>query len=85
MLTCGATAGFNPPTDIRYIWSFEQTIIGSNGWLKEDQVALLNMVAKGELKPIIHSVRPFSETAEAIQELIDRKVFGKSILTAVAW
>ncbi len=31
MLTCGATAGFDPPTDIRYIWTYEHNIVGSNG------------------------------------------------------
>src|ERR1700730_534513 len=31
LLTCGATAGYDPKTDIRYIWSFEFSIIGSNG------------------------------------------------------
>ncbi|MBV9523171.1 MAG: zinc-binding dehydrogenase, partial [Alphaproteobacteria bacterium] len=28
LLTCGATAGYDPKTDIRYIWSFEFNIIG---------------------------------------------------------
>ena len=30
ILTCGATAGFDPKTDIRYIWTFELKILGSN-------------------------------------------------------
>ncbi|MCI3952187.1 MAG: putative alcohol dehydrogenase, partial [Burkholderiales bacterium] len=30
--TCGATAGFNPQEDLRYIWSYELKILGSNGW-----------------------------------------------------
>ena len=58
MVTCGATAGYDPPTDIRYIWSFEQTIIGSDGWSREGLTRLLDMVAAGELEPAIHSVRP---------------------------
>ena len=32
MLTCGATAGYDPKTDIRFIWTFEHNILGSNGW-----------------------------------------------------
>ena len=81
MLTCGATAGFNPPTDIRYIWTYEQTIIGSNGWMPADQVALLELVAGGELLPEIHAVRPLEETAASIQELADRQVVGKIVIT----
>ncbi|TAM74493.1 zinc-binding dehydrogenase [bacterium] len=81
MLTCGATAGFSPPTDIRYIWSFEQNVIGSNGWTSEDQAALLEMVAARKIAPVIHSVRPLARIKESLQELVDRKVFGKAIVT----
>jgi alcohol dehydrogenase len=81
MLTCGATAGFEPPTDIRYIWTYEQTIIGSNGWLPTDQVALLDLVARGELDPVLHDVRPLERTAASIQELADRGVVGKIVIT----
>ena len=81
LLTCGATAGYDPKTDIRYIWSFEFNIIGSNSWTVEDHVELLQMIADGRLKPVIHSVRPLCELAISLQELIDRKVFGKAVLT----
>jgi len=47
LLTCGATAGYHPPEDIRYIWTFELKILGSNGWAREDIVALLEMVQRG--------------------------------------
>ena len=80
MITCGATAGYDPPTDIRYIWSFEQTIIGSDGWTRDGLVRLLDWAAQGTLAPVIHAERPIEETARAMQELIDREVFGKSIL-----
>jgi len=81
LLVCGATAGYAPAEDLRYIWSFELQIIGSDGWTYEDQTALMDMVVQGKLKPVIHSTRPLAETPEALQELIDRKVFGKSVLT----
>lgn len=81
VLVCGATAGYDPKTDLRYIWSFEQSIIGSNGWTIEDQAKLLELTASGDIKPVIHAVRPIEDMPIAMQELIDRKVFGKSVLT----
>ncbi|MGJ3231084.1 MAG: quinone oxidoreductase family protein [Oceanicaulis sp.] len=81
ILVCGASAGWGPPTDLRYIWSFEQTVIGSNGWSVEDQAALLDLVASGKLKPVLHAVRSVEELGTAMQELIDRKVVGKSVVT----
>ena len=80
LLTCGATAGYDPKTDIRYIWSFEFNIIGSNGWQTADIAELLAMVADGRLKPAIHAVRPLDDYALALRELMDRKVTGKSVL-----
>src|SRR6516225_2247128 len=32
LLTCGATAGYDPPENIRYIWTFELQILGSYGF-----------------------------------------------------
>jgi len=81
MLTCGATAGFDPKTDIRFIWTFEQSIIGSNGWEKEDIVALLDLVKCGELKPVVDMVYGLDETPAAIAALEGRRAFGKVIVT----
>ncbi|MBW8639826.1 zinc-binding dehydrogenase [Hoeflea sp. WL0058] len=81
ILTCGATAGYDPKTDIRYIWSFEQTIIGSNGWRQSDHERMLDMIAKGELDPVIDRVVPMSDVQSAMRDLHDRKVTGKVVLT----
>ena len=80
LLTCGATAGYDPKTDIRYIWSFEFNILGSNGWTVEDQRELLRRVADGRVKPVVHCERPLSEIKIPFQELMDREVFGKVVL-----
>src|SRR5258708_19030802 len=36
LLTCGATAGFAPQEDIRYIWTRQLNIVGCNGWAPAD-------------------------------------------------
>ena len=80
MLTCGATAGYATSTDIRYIWTYEINIMGSNGWTRDDQAEMMRMVVDGEIEPILHAVRPLSETAASIQQIMDREVFGKIVL-----
>ena len=80
MLTCGATAGYDPKTDIRYIWTYELDIKGSNGWRREDLTALLDLVAEGRLKPEIDSVLPLEEAPEGVRLLEDREVMGKVII-----
>jgi alcohol dehydrogenase len=81
LLTCGATAGYDPPEDIRYIWTFELNVMGSNGWSRADVEALLTMVADGRLVPALHPERfPIACAGEALQLLDDRKVWGKVVV-----
>ncbi|PKP85805.1 MAG: zinc-binding dehydrogenase [Alphaproteobacteria bacterium HGW-Alphaproteobacteria-2] len=80
MLTCGATAGFDPKTDIRFIWTFEQQIVGSNGWEREDIDALLELVRSGQLDPVIDSVHALENARDAFAALEERRVFGKVIV-----
>ena len=80
ILTCGATAGYDPKTDLRYIWSFEQTILGCNGWETGDHTTLLDMIAKGKLVPVIDRVVPMSQVAEAMRDQSERRIFGKVVL-----
>lgn len=80
MVTCGATAGFDPQTDLRYIWSYELTIQGSNSWAPEDLVRLLDHVEAGRLAPVIDTVLPLERTAEGVRMLRDREVIGKIII-----
>lgn len=80
ILTCGATAGFSVETDLRYVWSFEHEIIGSDGWAKDDLVALMNYIAQGRLKPLVDRILPLEQAAEAERLLEDREVVGKVLL-----
>jgi alcohol dehydrogenase len=81
LLTCGATAGYDPPEDIRFIWTFELKIVGSNGWAHEDVVALLELVRSGKLQAVVDQTYPLERAAEALQRIEDRKVFGKLVIT----
>ena len=81
ILTCGATGGYDPKTDLRYIWSFELTILGSNGWTREEHIAMLDLVATGEVVPVIDRVVPMSEIRTAMTDLAERRMFGKVVLT----
>jgi alcohol dehydrogenase len=80
ILCCGATAGFDLSLDARYWWTYEHTMIGSDGWLREDLETLLKLVAGGRLAPLIDKVLPLEETAEAERLLEDREVVGKVLI-----
>jgi alcohol dehydrogenase len=80
LVTCGASAGYEAVTDVRYVWSFELDILGSNGWTLQDQADLLTMAAEKRPMPVIHAVRPLADYVVALEELTARKVIGKSVL-----
>tara|TARA_B100001123_G_scaffold262451_1_gene292277 strand:- start:2163 stop:2603 length:441 start_codon:yes stop_codon:yes gene_type:complete len=80
LVTCGATAGFDPKTDIRFIWTFELQLLGSNSWEREDLVELMRYIDDGAMKPVIDKTLPLMETKEGVRLLEDREVFGKVII-----
>jgi len=80
LLTCGATAGYDPQEDIRFIWTFELKVLGSNGWAREDIATLLDLVQQGKLKVLIDKVYPLAEAREALRVIEDREVFGKIVV-----
>jgi alcohol dehydrogenase len=80
LVTCGATAGFDPKTDIRYIWVRELTVLGSNGWITDDIRALLDDVAKGRITPVISHVLPLAQGREAEDLMESRAIFGKVLV-----
>ena len=65
---------------MRFIWTYELNIRGSNGWMREDLIALLDLVGSGKLKTIVDRELSLSDTNEAFRLMEDRAVFGKVII-----
>jgi len=80
ILTCGATAGYAVSMDLRYLWTFEHDMRGSDGWAREDLAALMDYIAAGKIAPVIDAVLPLEQAAEAERMLEDREVVGKVLL-----
>ncbi|MCY3732359.1 MAG: zinc-binding dehydrogenase [Rhodospirillaceae bacterium] len=80
ILVCGATAGYDPKEDLRYVWTFELQIMGSNSFYDEDLQALLNLVQQGKVKPVIDEVLPLERAVEGLRRIQAREVFGKVIV-----
>jgi len=80
ILCCGATAGYELSIDARYWWTFEHSMIGSDGWRTNDLVALMKAIDEGKLSPYIDKVFPLEESAEAERLLEDREVVGKILI-----
>ena len=80
LLVCGATAGYDPKEDLRYVWSFELQIIGSNSFYDDNLAALMQIIAEGKMKPVIDKVLPLEEAREGLRLIEDREVIGKVVV-----
>ena len=80
LLVCGATAGHDPKEDLRYIWSFELNVVGSNGFYNDNLVALVKLVQDGKLKPVIDRTLPLDQAREGLRMIADREVIGKIVV-----
>jgi NADPH:quinone reductase-like Zn-dependent oxidoreductase len=81
LLVCGATAGHNPEEDLRYVWTFELKIIGSNSFYDDNLDALMQLIQQGKIKPVIDKVLPLEQAREGLRLIQDREVIGKVVVT----
>src|SRR5712691_4463975 len=81
LLVCGATAGYDPKEDLRYVWSFELNIIGSNSFYDDNLKGLMDLIQAGKIKPVIDKVLPLDQAREGLRLIQDREVIGKVVVT----
>lgn len=80
LVTCGATAGANPPTDIRRIFWNNLTIFGSTLGDRADFLEVLNFMEASRTQPVVDQVFPLRDAAAAQKRLEEGKQFGKILL-----
>jgi NADPH:quinone reductase-like Zn-dependent oxidoreductase len=80
LLVCGASAGHDPKEDLRYVWSFEINIQGSNSFYDDDLKGLMALIQQGKMKPVIDKELPLDQAIEGLRLIQDREVFGKVVV-----
>jgi NADPH:quinone reductase-like Zn-dependent oxidoreductase len=80
VVTCGATAGREVTLNLWPFFVKQQRLIGSYGRNRADIQMALEWAAEGRLKPVIDTVFPLDQTAEAFAHLRSRNVLGKVLI-----
>jgi NADPH:quinone reductase-like Zn-dependent oxidoreductase len=80
LVTCGATAGANPPTDLRRIFWNHLKIFGSTLGSREEFRQLLTFMRHSGVRPIIDQLFALRDAAEAQRRLEEGRQFGKIVL-----
>ena len=81
LVTCGATTGAEVKLDLRYVYSRQLTIKGSYMGSQSELLKAAHLVGEGKLRPVIDRTFPLSEAKGAQEYLLNRKFFGKIVLT----
>ncbi len=80
LVTCGATTGANPPTDIRRIFWNHLSIFGSTLGSRQEFEQVLRFVEAAKIKPVIDKSFPLADARAAQTRLETGQQFGKIIL-----
>jgi NADPH:quinone reductase-like Zn-dependent oxidoreductase len=78
---CGATSGPNPPAALHRIWWKQLTVLGSTMGTKEDFEAVYDLVASGQVRPIVDEVFPLAEARAAHERMEAGENLGKIVLS----
>jgi NADPH2:quinone reductase len=80
VLTCGATTGGTPETDLNRIFWNQLEVIGSTMGTPGEVDDVLELVWEGAFEPRIRDTLPMSEAARAHEMIEEREGFGKVVV-----
>lgn len=83
MMICGATTGDNPDISLREIYQSHRQVLGAPLGSRSDFRAVLDLLVRDEIEPVIHAVYPLDDIQEAHRVLEQGRAFGKVMVEPV--
>jgi NADPH:quinone reductase-like Zn-dependent oxidoreductase len=80
LVTCGATSGYLPKLNLRYVFFRNLQIMGVTSASKGVLCKVLTLLEQRQIHPMVNRVLPLSSAREAHRLLEERQVFGKLVL-----
>ena len=65
VVTCGATTGYMLDFDVRYLWMRQKQIIGSHAFNAYEAWLANELIARGQIRPVLWRAMGFNELPEA--------------------
>jgi NADPH:quinone reductase-like Zn-dependent oxidoreductase len=81
LVTCGATSGPEVRVDLRYLYMRQTTVMGSFMGTRNELLAAAKWMGEGRIRAVIDSVLPLQDVRAAHERMLERKLFGKIVLT----
>ncbi|HET9064217.1 MAG TPA: zinc-binding dehydrogenase [Gemmatimonadales bacterium] len=80
MVTCGATGGRHVDLDLRRLFWFQWSLLGSTMGTRAEFAEVVELGNAGALRPVIDTTFPLAEGEAAYRRLADAAQFGKIVL-----
>jgi NADPH:quinone reductase-like Zn-dependent oxidoreductase len=80
LVTCGATSGYLPKTNLRHVFFRNLQILGATTGSRAWMYRITQLVHEGKLQPVLDRVLPLTDARQAHQLLEERRQFGKVVL-----
>lgn len=80
LVTCGATTGPRVEVDVRRLFWYQWSILGSTMGSAEEFRQVVTLLGQGHLRPVIDSSFPLERGADALERLGRAEQFGKIVL-----
>jgi NADPH:quinone reductase-like Zn-dependent oxidoreductase len=80
VVTCGATSGYEAPTDLRQVFYRHLTILGSFMGSKAELLEAMKFIENGKIRAVVDQTLPLAEARRAHELMEDRAQFGKLVL-----
>ena len=77
LVSCGATTGPKVGFDLRRLFWYQWTIMGSTMGTLAEYREIVRVLGSGELRPIVDRVFPFTEARQALERLDRAEQLGK--------
>ncbi|PYO37557.1 MAG: hypothetical protein DMD74_00390 [Gemmatimonadetes bacterium] len=77
LVTCGATTGPQVAIDLRRVFWYHWTIMGSTLGTLAEYAEIVRRLGRGELRPVVDRVYPLAEARAALERLAEGGQFGK--------
>jgi NADPH:quinone reductase-like Zn-dependent oxidoreductase len=80
LVTCGATSGYLPKTNLRHVFFRNLQILGASTGSKAWLFRIARLVSEGKLSSVLDRVLPLREARQGHELLEQRQQFGKLVL-----
>ena len=80
IVVSGATTGAAPPADLQRVFFLQLRVVGSTMGTRSELDRLLRFCATTGVRPLVDSVLPMADAADAVERMVEGDVIGKLVL-----